>query len=95
MDRTSDPDREDAEPTPASIEINVQIPTPRIRLTQHGWSVWAQIAIDHEKEARRARETGETTEHLPGLVAIAAAAFALDALVVVAKGLSGSRTWTR
>jgi hypothetical protein len=79
-----DPDRQDATPTPASIEIKAGVPSPSISMRQHGWAVWAQIAIDHEKDARLARETDPTTEHLSGLVAIAAAAFALDALYGVA-----------
>jgi hypothetical protein len=87
MTGDNDPDREDATVTPATIDLTAAVPSPSISIRQHGWIVWAQIAIDHEKDARRARETGETTEHLPGLVAIAAAAFALDALYGAAKDL--------
>lgn len=63
------------------------LPQVQIRVTSHGWSVWGQIAIDHEHAARDAREKDLTTEHLSGLVAIAAAAFALDALYGVARRL--------
>jgi hypothetical protein len=82
-----DSDRQDATATPATIEIKVAVPSPSISIRQHGWIVWAEIAIDHEKDARLARETDPTTEHLSGLVAIAAAAFALDALYGVATSL--------
>ena len=58
-----------------------------ISIRQHGWIVWGQIAIDHEREARKARRSDPVYEHLPGLVAIAGAAFALDALYGVARGL--------
>lgn len=80
-------ERRDAGVTLATVEVKAEVHPVGIAIRQHGWIVWGQIAIDHEREAREARRRDPAYEHLPGLVAIAGAAFALDALYGVARGL--------
>jgi hypothetical protein len=55
-----------------------------IRTRHHAWNTWAMIAIDHENFAAEAREAAPVDELRPALVAITAAAFALDAFYDVA-----------
>jgi hypothetical protein len=57
----SDEPREDATVTPPTLSMRLTPQPIRITVRQHGWSVWAQIAIDHERDARRSRETDLTT----------------------------------
>ena len=54
-------------------------------MKHHAWITWAEIAIDHEDDARRTRLLKPAEEFRPGLVAITAAAFALDAFYGVAE----------
>jgi hypothetical protein len=75
-----DEERKDAIARPATVEARAEVFAPVIRLRQHGWLVWARIAIDHEAEVGRLRLADPIIEYQPGLVAIAAAAFSLDAL---------------
>jgi hypothetical protein len=72
------------------------VPTPTIVVTAHMWITWAELAIEHEREAKAARqamlelhakggnfapEMGRETAE--GLLAVCSAAFAMDALVNV------------
>lgn len=95
VDGNDEAARVDAVATPATVAVRVSIPSPSVSIRQHGWVQWALIAIEHEESARRARKAEKVNEHLPGLVAIAAAAFALDALYGLARKLILSRRWIR
>ena len=67
------------EVTPGTIEVRVEVPGPRILMRPNAWVNWAEVAIDHERYAEQARqERGQ--EWKPGVVAIVAAAAALEAL---------------
>jgi hypothetical protein len=63
------------------------VPTLTILMKHHAWITWAEIAIDHEAEARRARFQKPAEEFRSGLVAITTAVFALDAFYGVAEQL--------
>jgi hypothetical protein len=81
----------DANVTPHTITARVEVPSVRILMRTHLWMPWTRIAIDHEGMAKVAREELEQAapEHRngfmlqreadAGLVAICAAAFALEA----------------
>ena len=79
--------RRDATPRPPTVEATAAVPPPSILMKHHAWITWAEIAIDHEAEARRVRFLKPAEEFRPGLVAITAAAFALDAFYGVAEQL--------
>lgn len=79
--------RRDATVHPPTVEAKGEVPPPSILMKHHAWVTWAEIAIDQEDEARRARLRKPAEEFRPGLVAITAAAFALDAFYGVAKQL--------
>jgi len=82
----------DAIVNPATITARVEVPSARILMRTHLWLSWNRIAIDHELLAKAAREELElaAAENRDGLmlqreadaalVAICAAAFALEAL---------------
>jgi hypothetical protein len=81
----------DANVTPHTITARVEVPSVRILMRTHLWMSWTRIAIDHEMLAKAAR--GELKQAAPeerdgfmlqgeadaALVAICAAAFALEA----------------
>lgn len=71
-------------------------PAPTIVVTAHMWITWAELAIEHERKAKAARQAmlglhakGENfapemgRETAEGLLAVCSAAFAMDALVNV------------
>ncbi len=60
---------------------------PELLIRHHGWYTWAEIAIEQEAVARRARATNPVNEFRPSLMAMTAAAFALDALYGVGQQL--------
>jgi hypothetical protein len=69
------------------VRAETKVPSPSILMRHHAWITWAEIAIDHEDEARRTRVLKPAEEYRPGLVAITATAFALDAFYGVAREL--------
>jgi hypothetical protein len=89
--------RVDVSVTPQPIRVTVEVPPVRILMRTHLWISWARIAIQHETMAKEARQELEQAapENRDGymlqreadaaLVAICAAAFALEAL---------TRSWT-
>lgn len=84
--------RVDATVTPQPIRATVEVPPVRILMRTHLWISWARIAIQHETMAKEAWQELEQAapENRDGymlqreadaaLVAICAAAFALEAL---------------
>jgi hypothetical protein len=82
-----EPDSQDATAQPETVAAKVEIPQAAIASTHNAWYTWADVAIRHERLARLARNRGDLYDFRPGLVALTAAAFALDALYEVAKDL--------
>jgi hypothetical protein len=58
-------ERRDAAPAPETIRLAARVNPVGIRLRQHLWPIWAEIAIDEEAKARatRAEEVKLAAEH--------------------------------
>jgi hypothetical protein len=106
--------RRDATAQPGVIKAKVRIHPITFLLGHEAWVTWTEIAVAHEDFSWRARKSLEATgdaaemekEFRPALIAITAAAFALDALYQAAKKLKdfplppkgrrrGRRRWGR
>jgi hypothetical protein len=61
-----------------------------IRTTHLAWATWAEIAVDHEHDARAKHEQRDLFEYVPGIVSVTSAAFSLEALYWVARGPDSS-----
>lgn len=87
-DRDDHPSREDAIVRPATIKARARVNPVTLKIKSHFWIDWAEIAIENEVAARRARHEvypqdaskGLHAEKHAGMVAVSASAHALDAL---------------
>jgi hypothetical protein len=78
----------------APLQVRVSVLPVQIKIRTHFWIAWAKVAIDHEAVARRERDAAEQVaqseshqravylerEWHAAMVAVCAAAFAVDAL---------------
>ncbi len=80
--------RQDAVVRPATIKAQARVNPVTLKIKSHFWIDWAEIAIENEAVARRARlelypkdaSEGLRTEKHAGMIAVSASAHALDAL---------------
>lgn len=81
METDDGDERIDAIIDAGTLRVGVAVsPQVSITIRHHAWATWATIAIEHERIAWETRTTAPADELRPALVAITAAAFALDAL---------------
>lgn len=80
--------RQDAVVRPATIKAQARVNPVILKIKSHFWIDWAEIAIENEAVARRARlelypkdaSEGLRTEKHAGMIAVSSSAHALDAL---------------